>query len=297
MTAAGLLAASPLVLGAIVFVLGLLVGSFLNVVIHRLPRMMDRAWREHCAEVLGQPPAAGTTPYNLVAPRSACPACNTPIRAWQNIPVVSYLLLRGRCAACAARISPRYPLVELLTAVTSAAVAWRFGLSWEMAAALLFTWALIAASGIDLDRQLLPDAITLPLLWLGLMLSLGHGALDGAVLFIDPRDGLIGAAAGYLSLWSVYQLFKLATGREGMGHGDFKLLAAIGAWLGWRMLPLVVLTSALVGALVGIALIVFAGRGRQLPIPFGPYLAAAGWVALLWGEPIVSAYLRVSGLG
>ncbi|MGH8495311.1 MAG: prepilin peptidase [Gammaproteobacteria bacterium] len=297
MTVAALFSASPAAFIAIIFVLGLLVGSFLNVVIHRLPIMMERVWREHCAELLGQHEPAAAGRFNLVTPRSVCPACGAPIRAWQNIPIVSWLMLKGRCAACGERISLRYPAVELLTAMASAAVAWRFGFGWETAAALVLTWALIAASAIDIDRQLLPDSITLPLLWLGLILSLFHGQVAATALFIDPKSSIIGAIAGYLSLWSVYQAFKLLTGREGMGYGDFKLLAALGAWLGWQMLPLVVLASAFVGAVVGLSLIAFAGRGRHVPIPFGPYLAAAGWIAMLRGESIVGAYLRASGLG
>ncbi|MBA3562540.1 MAG: prepilin peptidase [Gammaproteobacteria bacterium] len=288
-------AASPLAFIAVIFLLGLAVGSFLNVVIYRLPIMMERVWREHCAELLEQSPPAATGPFNLVRPRSACPACGAPIRAWQNIPIVSWLLLKGRCAACGCRISVRYPMVELITGLASAMVAWRFGFGWEAGFALLLTWALIAASAIDIDRQLLPDSITLPLLWLGLGLSLFHGEAAAATLFIDSRSSIIGTIAGYLSLWSVYQLFKMLTGREGMGYGDFKLLGALGAWLGWQMLPLVILVSAFVGAVVGIALIVFAGRGRHVPIPFGPYLAAAGWIALLWGDSIVDAYLGLSG--
>ncbi|CAN5189233.1 A24 family peptidase [soil metagenome] len=296
MTLADFLADSPLLLAAAVFALGLIVGSFLNVVTHRLPIMMERAWRAHCAELLDQAAPAATEPYNLVSPRSACPSCDAPIRAWHNIPVLSWILLKGRCSACGHRISVRYPIIELVTAAASAVVAWRFGFGWETAAALLLTWALIAASAIDLDRQLLPDSITLPLLWAGLAFSLLHSEIAGASLFIDPTSSIIGAIAGYSSLWSVYTLFKLMTGREGMGFGDFKLLAALGAWLGWQMLPLIVLGSAFVGAAVGIALIVFGERGRHVPMPFGPYLAAAGWVALLWGHEIVGAYLRVSGL-
>ena len=263
--------------------LGLCIGSFLNVVIHRLPKMMERQWRAECAELAGQeaPPAER---YNLVLPRSACPACGHMITALENIPLLSYAVLRGKCAGCGARISPRYPAVEALTAALSAYVAWRFGFGIAAAAALLFTWAMIALTFIDLDTYYLPDSITLPLLWLGLLLNLGgtYATLPSAV---------IGAAAGYLSLWSVYWVFKWATGKEGMGYGDFKLLAVIGAWLGWQMLPLTILLSSLVGAAIGIVLIIFAGRGRSVPIPFGPYLAIAGMIALLHGPDLTRAYL------
>jgi leader peptidase (prepilin peptidase)/N-methyltransferase len=281
--------------------LGLIVGSFLNVVIHRLPIMMERQWREQCAEF--QPPGAAppapiaAEPYNLVAPRSACPACRTPIAAWHNVPVISWLLLRGRCASCQARISVRYPLIELLCGLLSAAVLWRFGPSWAGGGALLLTWFLIALTGIDLDHQLLPDSLTLPLLWGGLLASLGWSVHTSANLPVAPADALIGAAAGYLSLWSVYHLFRLCTGKEGMGYGDFKLLAALGAWLGWRMLLPIVLCSAAVGAAVGIALIVLRRRGRGVPIPFGPFLAAAGWLAMMWGPQWVQAYLGLYGHG
>jgi leader peptidase (prepilin peptidase)/N-methyltransferase len=278
------------------------VGSFLNVVIHRLPVMMERQWREQCAELQpkgaapGDPPAAAE-PYNLVVPRSACPACRAPIPAWHNVPVISWLLLRGRCASCQARISVRYPLIELLCGLLSAAVVWKFGASWPACAALLVTWFLIALTGIDLDHQLLPDSLTLPLLWGGLLASLGWSVLTSTNLPVSPTDSIIGAAAGYLSLWSVYHLFRLCTGKEGMGYGDFKLLAALGAWLGWRMLLPIVLCSAAVGAVVGIALIVLARRGRGAPIPFGPFLAAAGWLAMMWGPQWVNAYLGLSGHG
>jgi leader peptidase (prepilin peptidase) / N-methyltransferase len=263
--------------------LGLCIGSFLNVVIHRLPKMMERQWRAECAELAGQeaPPAER---YNLVLPRSACPACGHLITALENIPLLSYAVLRGKCAGCGARISPRYPAVEALTAALSAYVAWRFGFGIAAAAALLFTWAMIALTFIDLDTYYLPDSITLPLLWLGLLLNLGG-------TYATLPSAIIGAAAGYLSLWSVYWVFKWATGKEGMGYGDFKLLAAIGAWLGWQMLPLTILLSSLVGAAIGIVLIIFAGRGRSVPIPFGPYLAIAGMIALLHGPDLTRAYL------
>lgn len=297
-----MLTASPATWIIVILVLGLLVGSFLNVVIHRLPVMMDREWKAQAQEILGpsayEPPRAeNTTPatYNLLVPRSACPKCGTMITAWQNIPVVSYLFLRGACANCKTKISIRYPLIELFTGVLSAAVAWKFGATWYCGAALILTWALIALSVIDFDHQLLPDDITLPLLWLGLLLSLAP-MIPSLELPVSSRDSIIGAAAGYLSLWSVYKLFKWLTGKEGMGYGDFKLLAVLGAWLGWQMLLVIILLSACVGAIVGISLVIFRGRDRNIPIPFGPYLAAAGWIALMWGDQIVGSYLRASGL-
>jgi leader peptidase (prepilin peptidase)/N-methyltransferase len=282
-------------------VLGLVVGSFLNVVIHRLPVMMERQWREQCAELHHDAAAAAATmvaePYNLVVPRSACPACHAPIAAWHNIPVLSWLLLGGRCASCRARISVRYPLIELLCGLLSAAVVWKFGVSWQGSAALVVTWFLIALTGIDLDHQLLPDSLTLPLLWGGLLASLAWNAHSTFSLPVHPTESIIGAAAGYLSLWSVYHLFRLCTGKEGMGYGDFKLLAALGAWLGWRMLLPIVLCSAAVGAVIGIALIVLRRRDRNVPIPFGPFLAAAGWIAMMWGPEWVSRYLGLYGHG
>ncbi|GBE10384.1 type 4 prepilin-like proteins leader peptide-processing enzyme [bacterium BMS3Bbin12] len=266
--------------------LGLVLGSFLNVVIHRLPRMLEREWHEQCRQLRGQPNDPGDeAPFNLMVPRSRCPDCGHPISALENIPVLSYLLLRGRCSACGTRISARYPLIELLTAVLSAAVAWRFGPTWQTLAALALTWALISLSMIDLEHQILPDNITLPFLWLGLTLSLFG-------LFTDTRSSIIGALAGYLSLWTVYKLFKAATGKEGMGYGDFKLLALLGAWLGWRSVPLIILLSSVVGAGVGIAMLAGGRHTRSQPIPFGPYLAAAGWLALLFGAPILDAYWR-----
>ncbi|MCU7936922.1 MAG: A24 family peptidase [Candidatus Thiodiazotropha sp. (ex Dulcina madagascariensis)] len=269
--------------------IGLIVGSFLNVVIHRLPKMMENQWHRDCDELKGLNQTAESQPYNLNQPASHCPKCGHKIRAWENIPVVSWLLLKGRCSHCHTRISPRYPIVEAVTGVISLAVALHFGVSWATLAALFLTWALIALSMIDFDVQLLPDNITLPFLWLGLLLSLTS-------LFTDPRSAIIGAAAGYLSLWSVYQLFKRLTGKEGMGYGDFKLLAMLGAWLGWHYLPQIIMLSAFVGAVVGILLIVLRGRDRNIPIPFGPYLAAAGWISLMWGEQINQAYLRWSGM-
>jgi len=266
------------------FVLGLLIGSFLNVVVYRTPIILDRQWRRQCDELAGrETPAAAH--FSIVAPRSCCPACKAPIRAIHNVPVLSWLALRGKCAACGAKISARYPLVELLTGILSAAVAWKFGYGPAAGAALVLTWFLIALTFIDFDTQLLPDALTLPLLWLGLAASvLG-------LTPVEPRAAIIGALAGYLSLWAVYHLFRLATGKEGMGYGDFKLLAALGAWLGSQMLLPIILLSAAVGAITGIALIVARGRDRNIPIPFGPFLAAAGWIALMWGPQIVSGYL------
>jgi leader peptidase (prepilin peptidase)/N-methyltransferase len=292
MTLIELYTSEPVWLIGSVFVLSLLIGSFLNVVIHRLPIMMEREWRNQAKELLAaEPTADGPVPaaqYNLILPRSACPHCGTQITALQNIPVISWLFLKGRCAHCAAPISVRYPLVELTTALLSAIVAWRFGFTAHMAAALVLTWTLVALCMIDFDHQLLPDDLTLPLMWLGLFLSL----FDGQVLPLSPKDSIIGALAGYLSLWLVFHAFKAATGKEGMGYGDFKLLAALGAWLGWQMLPLIILLSACVGAVVGIGLVVVRGRDRNIPIPFGPYLAAAGWIALLWGAQITGLYLH-----
>ncbi len=270
--------------------LGLTIGSFLNVVILRLPRMMERQWQRDCLELLKQPATADEERLDLAYPPSRCPQCGHQIRAWENIPVISWLLLRGRCSDCTTPISIRYPLVEAATALLTLIVAYHFDPGWQVLAAMGFTWALIALTMIDFDTQLLPDNITLPLLWSGLLLN-----LDG--LFSDLESAVIGAAAGYLTLWSVYQIFKRITGKEGMGYGDFKLLAAIGAWLGWQYLPLTIMASALVGALLGISLILLRGRERNLPIPFGPYLAAAGWIAMLWGDSINHAYLQWSGLG
>lgn len=284
------LAGSPGLLVGAVFLLGLLVGSFLNVVVHRVPIMLDREWRAQCEELAGREPAKAE-PYNLVAPRSACPACQAPITAAQNVPVVSWLLLRGKCANCGTGISARYPLVELLTGLMSAAVAWKFGWGWPMGAALVLTWYLVALTFIDVDTQLLPDSLTLPLLWIGLALSLWAADNGGAAVPVDTRTAIIGALAGYLSLWSVYHVFRLATGKEGMGYGDFKLLAALGAWLGWQMILPIVLGSALVGAVVGIALMIRFGRDRSVPMAFGPYLAAAGWLMLMYGHEIVDGYL------
>ena len=273
---------------SVVVVLGLLIGSFLNVVIHRLPLIMHREWQQQCHELIGSE-APQTDSLTLSTPRSRCPHCGHAITALENIPVISYLILRGRCRGCQARISLRYPLIEALTGLLSALVAWHFGFNWACLGALLLTWALIALTFIDVDEQLLPDSITLPLLWLGLFFNL-FGS------FTDLQSAVIGALAGYLSLWLVFHAFRLVTGKEGMGFGDFKLLAALGAWLGWQFLPVIILLSSLVGAVVGISLVLLRQHQRSQPIPFGPYLAAAGWLALVWGETINQGYLRWSGL-
>jgi len=283
---------SPALFIIVCFVMALLIGSFLNVVIYRLPIMMEREWRAQCEEIATTPTAAlPTGRFDLVAPRSRCPHCGHQISALENIPVISYLLLGGKCGECAAPISRRYPVIELLTAVLTGIVAWRFGFGWEAAAAILMTWVLIAISVIDIDHMIIPDSISLPLIWTGLFLSLFHGTVGAEILFVDAGTAIAGGLAGYLSLWSIYHLFRMLTGKEGMGYGDFKLLAALGAWLGWQMLPLIILLSAIVGATVGIALIVFKRQDRSVPIPFGPYLAAAGWIAMLYGPQIVTAYL------
>ncbi len=265
--------------------LGLMVGSFLNVVIHRLPKMMEHDWHCQCAELRGEPAPACET-LSLSRPRSRCPHCGQPISALENIPLVSWLALRGKCSACQAGISARYPAIELLSATLAALTAAHFGCSTAGGGALLLIWALIALAGIDFDTQLLPDSITLPLLWLGLFFNL-FGT------YTDLHSAVVGAISGYLALWLVYWIFKLVTGKEGMGHGDFKLLAALGAWLGWQILPLTILLSSLVGALVGIGLIALAKRGRQIPIPFGPYLAIAGLIALFYGKELTQTYLRL----
>ncbi len=285
-----LLAASTPLFAGVVFVFGLLVGSFLNVVIHRTPVMLERAWRRECLSLDGREPPA-EAPYNLMVPRSACPSCKTLIKAHQNIPVFSWLALKGRCSQCGTRISARYPIVELLTAVLSAAVALKFGFGWPAAAGLVLTWFLIALAFIDIDTQLLPDNLTLPLLWLGLLVALVLPATDGAGYPVDLRTAVIGAIAGYLSLWGMYHLFRLITGKEGMGYGDFKLLAALGAWLGWQMLLPILIGAAGVGALVGIAAILLKARDKGVPMAFGPYLAAAGWLMLMFGPPLVNSYL------
>jgi leader peptidase (prepilin peptidase) / N-methyltransferase len=277
------LLASPTVFTTIAAVFGLVIGSFLNVVIHRLPKMMEREWQAQCAELRGETPPAQAK-YNLAVPRSACPACGHRIGLLENIPIASYLVLRGKCVACGAAISIRYPLVEALTAILTAYSAWQFGFGLAALGAMVFCWCMIALTFIDFDTQLLPDSITLPFLWAGLLFNLRS-------TFADLQTAVIGAIAGYLVLWVVYWAFKLATGKEGMGFGDFKLLAGIGAWLGWKMLPLVILASSFVGAIVGIALIVLARHGRDVPIPFGPYLAGAGLISLFWGQGLIDRYL------
>jgi leader peptidase (prepilin peptidase)/N-methyltransferase len=316
MTAFGWLA-QPAVLPWVALAFGLCIGSFLNVVIHRLPRMMERDWRAQCAELAmstGEPHGGSPVPpppgnqaaaeprggsavatqpameaqgrYNLLVPRSACPSCGHQIKAIENIPLLSWVVLRGKCSACGAKITARYPVVELLAGAIAAYAAWRFGPSLAALGAMGFGWSLLALTVIDLDTQLLPDDITLPLLWAGLLLNLGG-------TFAPLASAVVGAIAGYLALWSVYWAFKLATGKEGMGYGDFKLLAAIGAWLGWQKLPMVILFSSVVGAAVGIGLMIFARHGREKPIPFGPYLAAAGLIAMLWGEAIARRWLPI----
>lgn len=264
-------------------VLGLLVGSFLNVVIHRLPKMLEQEWHANCADLRGES-APASERISLASPRSRCPHCGHQITAMENVPVVSYLLLRGKCSHCKARIGLRYPFVEALSGLLSGYAAWHFGPGWTAAGAILFLWILLALTFIDFDTQLLPDSLTLPLIWIGLLFN-----LDGHL--VDIKSAVIGAVAGYLALWSVYWLFKLATGKEGMGYGDFKLLSAIGAWLGWQQLPLTILLSSVVGAVIGISLIVVARRGREVPIPFGPYLAIAGMIALFWGKSLTASYL------
>ncbi|MDD5460096.1 MAG: A24 family peptidase [Methylococcales bacterium] len=282
----------PYFFSALAGVIGLLVGSFLNVVIHRLPIMMQRNWRRECTEYLQLESADTQTreePFNLVFPLSQCPACHIPIKPYQNIPVISYLFLKGRCASCDKPISLRYPVIEIFTAITTAIVAWHFGYTPQAVFAMVLTWSLIALSVIDIDHMLLPDSITLPVLWLGIGLSLFN-------FFTDTNSSIIGAIAGYLTLWLIYHLFKLATGKEGMGYGDFKLLALFGAWLGWQYLPVIILLSSLVGAVIGLTLIIVVKRDHTVPIPFGPYLAMAGWITLLWGHDINRFYLTTVGL-
>jgi leader peptidase (prepilin peptidase)/N-methyltransferase len=289
-----------------VFLLGLVIGSFLNVVSYRLPIILERDWRAQAEEALRPPPdglgeqaplaVADLERLTLSTPGSACPACKAPIKAWQNIPVVSWLLLRGRCAACHTKISARYPLVELATGLLSAWVAWHFGFGAPAACALLVTWSLIALTGIDADHQLLPDGITLSLMWAGLLAAAVVGPTVGGSIPVSPHDAIIGAAAGYVSLWLVFHTYRLISGKEGMGYGDFKLLAALGAWLGWKLLPLVILLSAATGAVHGVSMIVLRGRDKSAPMPYGPYLAAAGWLAMMYGDPVFDAYLRLSGM-
>ena len=282
------LASHPLAFVLCAILLGLLVGSFLNVVVHRLPKMMERNWKAEAREALGLEPEPKQATYNLVLPNSACPRCGHEIRPWENIPLVSYLALGGKCSSCKAAIGKRYPLVELATALLSGYVAWHFGFTWQAGAMLLLTWGLLAMSLIDADHQLLPDVLVLPLLWLGLIAN--HFGL-----FASLGDALFGAVFGYLSLWSVFWLFKLVTGKEGMGYGDFKLLAMLGAWGGWQILPLTILLSSLVGAILGVIMLRLRNAESGTPIPFGPYLAIAGWIALLWGDQITRTYLQFAG--
>ncbi len=279
------LLSDPLLSTVLAAITGLFVGSFLNVVIHRLPRMMEDEWQMQAAELRGEP-VSPHPPFNLATPRSRCPHCGHLISAVENIPVISYLVLRGRCRHCRASISPRYPAIELISAALSACAIWHFGATPAGLGALLFIWTAVALTFIDLDTQLLPDALTLPLLWAGLAFNLFD-------TYTPLASAVIGAMAGYLALWSVYWLFKLLTGKEGMGYGDFKLLAAIGAWVGWEVLPLTILLSSLAGAVVGVGLILFARHERNTPIPFGPYLAAAGVIALFWGKPVTALYLHI----
>jgi leader peptidase (prepilin peptidase)/N-methyltransferase len=281
----------PLVFVFFITLLGLLIGSFLNVVIYRLPLILEREWRQECKEYLALEYDEGgdDKPFNLAFPLSHCPHCKITIKPYHNIPVMSYLLLKGRCARCHRNISARYPLIEALTAGCSAIVAFHFGYSIELIFALLLTWSLIALSFIDIDTQLLPDSITLPMLWLGLLINTFS-------LFTEAKASIIGAIAGYLSLWSIYQLFKLVTGKEGMGYGDFKLLGLFGAWLGWQYLPIIVLLSSLVGAIMGLLMVIFIRHNHNNPLPFGPYLATAGWLALIWGDDLNKIYLATVGL-
>jgi leader peptidase (prepilin peptidase)/N-methyltransferase len=278
----------PTIFLVVVTVLGLIVGSFLNVVIYRLPMIIKRQWSSECREWLSvddDTTNEASRPFNLVTPRSECPKCGHKIKVIENIPIISYLILGGKCSKCRTSISIQYPLVEALSAIFSMLVAWHFGYSWQTAAALLLTWALIALSVIDLQTKLLPDSITLPFVWLGLIVNTNH-------LFTDLASSVWGAVVGYLSLWSVYQLFRLLTGKEGMGYGDFKLLAVLGAWLGWQVLPLIIILSSIIGASAGIALILVRGRDKNIPIPFGPFLALGGCVSLVWGTQLTQAYLE-----
>lgn len=281
----------------VIFLFGLMFGSFFNVVIYRVPVMMKLEWLQNARDFLQEllhleklpseieqhPKDLPNPPFNLVTPNSTCPHCGHGIRWYENIPLISYAFLKGKCSQCKTRISPRYPIIELVTGLLSAFVAWRFGFSWETAAVLMFTWSLICLTMIDFDHKLLPDQLTLPLMWLGILVNMNG-------MFVSLEQSVLGAVVGYLSLWSIYWLFKLLTGKEGMGYGDFKLLAALCAWMGWQALPLIILLSSLVGSVVGISLIIIKGRDRNIPIPFGPYLAAAGWIAFFWGDAIIRYY-------
>lgn len=291
MTYTELFQAYPLLLISGAVIVGLLVGSFLNVVIYRLPVMMEKEWQSECRLILEleEDKASNDAVFNLAQPNSHCPGCQKEISPWQNIPVISYLILKGQCGNCGTHISLRYPLIEALTAILSGIVVWQLGFTPLALAGLFFTWALICLTMIDADTKMLPDQITLPLLWLGLIVN-----IQGAN--VDLQSAVLGAIFGYLSLWSVYWAFKLATGKEGMGYGDFKLLAALGAWMGWQALPIIILLSSLVGAVLGILILVMSKQGKDTALPFGPYLAAAGWITFLWGDQISTAYLQYSGL-
>ncbi|MCB1755049.1 MAG: prepilin peptidase [Gammaproteobacteria bacterium] len=281
-----LLQANTFLFLAIVALFSLFVGSFLNVVIYRLPIMMENSWRRECRELLDHEPgndSQAETTFNLMVPRSRCPSCGQLINAWQNIPVISYILLRGKCGNCGTPISIQYPIIEIVTSILCVLVALKFGVSIQTLAGIIITWSLITLTVIDFRHTLLPDDITLPVLWLGLIASL-------LPVFVSPSEAIVGAAVGYLSLWSIYWLFKLVTGKEGMGYGDFKLLALFGAWFGWTSIPVIVLLSSVVGAIVGISLIMVKGRDRNIPIPFGPYLAAAGWIYMVYGEALKAVY-------
>lgn len=285
-----LLQTTPVMLLLVAAILGLMVGSFLNVVVYRLPVILQRDWQAQARDVLEVPQdeTGEQQPFNLLWPPSRCQHCSAPVRAWQNIPVLSWLLLRGRCKECGERISLRYPLVEVASAALSVLVAWQFGLSGQGIGMLVLTWGLLALSLIDADHQLLPDVLVLPLLWLGLL-------LNSFELFTSLQDAVYGAAFGYLSLWTVFWLFKLVTGKEGMGYGDFKLLAMLGAWGGWQVLPLTILLSSVVGAVLGVIILRLQRQGMAQPLPFGPYLAIAGWIAIIWGEQITRSYLQFAG--
>jgi len=283
-----LLSSEPWVFVWVSLALGLIVGSFINVLVWRLPKMLEREWRAQAHEVLGLPAEPAGTPYNLMRPNSCCPHCEHPIRPWENIPLLSYLLLRGRCSSCQKSISSRYPLTELACGLICAGVAWHFGFGWQAGAVMLLSWGLLAMSLIDVDHQLLPDVLVLPLLWLGLILNCFG-------FFVSLPDAVWGAVAGYMSLWSVFWVFKLITGKDGMGHGDFKLLAMLGAWGGWQILPMTLLLSSLAGVIGGLILLRMRKAQVSVPMPFGPYLAIAGWIALLWGGQITDFYLQSVG--
>ena len=291
MTLIALLQIYPSLLYTLVTIIGLCVGSFLNVVIYRLPIMLDRQWQTDCIEYLKLPVEAGTSKakLSLLQPRSHCPQCQSPLKAWYNIPLLSYIFLKGKCAYCSCKIPWRYPAIELATAILSVLVVYQLGVSWQVLFALTFTWSLLSVAMIDIDTQLIPDILSLPLLWLGLALSISG-------LFSNSHDAIIGALAGYLSLWIFVKLFKLITGKTGMGHGDFKLFAAFGAWLGWQLLPLILFFSAIIGAVVSIIILFYRGQNRNTPIPFGPYLCLTAWLALFWGHDAIHYYLTISGL-